>query len=55
VAEAWAAKYEPDAEKALGMVEFMLSHAMVEVTPTKAIGIIEREDDFARRATRWAW
>jgi hypothetical protein len=55
VAEAWAAKYEPDPVKAAAMADFMLSHAMFEVVPTKAIGIIEREDDFARRATRWTW
>jgi predicted pyridoxine 5'-phosphate oxidase superfamily flavin-nucleotide-binding protein len=55
VAEAYARKYEPDAVKAAALTDFVLAHATVEVTPTKAIGIIEREDDFARRATRWAW
>jgi hypothetical protein len=28
---------------------------IVEVTPERAFGIIESEDDFARRATRWVW
>ncbi len=55
VAERYAAKYEPDLEKAKEMVDFVLSHAMFEVEPMKAIGIIEREDEFAVRATRWVW
>lgn len=54
-AEAYARKYEEDPGRRPQMVEFMLSHAVFSVRPTKAIGIIEREDDFARRATRWVW
>ncbi len=34
---------------------FVRSHAIVEVTPELAFGIIEREDEFAPRATRWRW
>lgn len=54
-AATYAEKYEPDPQRRPGMVEFMLSHAVYEVVPTKAIGVIEREDDFARRATRWVF
>ena len=34
---------------------FVRSNAIIEVTPDRAFGIIEREDEFARRATRWRW
>jgi hypothetical protein len=27
----------------------------VLVTPERAFGIIERDDEFAQRATRWSW
>jgi general stress protein 26 len=36
-----------------GFAEFVRSHAVFEVTPTAAFAIIEREDEFARRATKW--
>lgn len=55
VAARYAEKYEPDAAKRDEMMAFVLAHLMVEVTPERAFGIIEREDDFARRATRWVW
>jgi hypothetical protein len=53
VARAYAAKYEPDEQKRTAMVEFMSSHAVYRVTPIVAFAIIEREDEFATRATRW--
>ena len=34
---------------------FVRSNTLIEVTPERAFGIIEREDEFARRATRWRW
>lgn len=37
------------------MEAFVRSHAIIEVTPDRAFGIIEREDEFAQRATRWRW
>ena len=55
VAETYAAKYEPDPVKQAEMVTFVTSHAMWEVTPLRAFAIIEREDEFAQRATRWVW
>jgi hypothetical protein len=54
-ARAYAAKYEPDPVKAEAMVGFVLSHAMFRFTPTRAYGIIEREEEFATKATRWVW
>ena len=32
---------------------FIRSHACFEVTPTLAVSVIERADEFAKRATRW--
>ena len=55
VAETYAAKYEPDPVKQAEMVTFVTSHSMWEVVPQRAFAIIEREDEFARRATRWVW
>jgi PPOX class probable F420-dependent enzyme len=53
-AAAWAAKYaEPGREEE--MAAFMAAGAVYEVTPERAFGIIEREEDFAVRATRWRW
>jgi nitroimidazol reductase NimA-like FMN-containing flavoprotein (pyridoxamine 5'-phosphate oxidase superfamily) len=49
----YAAKYEPDVAKRAAMVEFMSSHAVYRMVPTVAFGIIEREAEFATRATRW--
>jgi hypothetical protein len=45
--------YEPDARD--GAREFVESHQMFEVDPERAFGIIETEEDFSRRATRWVW
>ena len=36
-----------------GFADFVRSHAVFEVTPTAAFAIIERETEFALRATRW--
>ena len=54
-AETYAAKYEPDPAKRAEMVTFVTSHSMWEVVPQRAFAIIEREDEFAQRATRWVW
>ena len=37
------------------MRSFMLGHSVFEVRPVKALAIIEREDEFANKATRWTW
>jgi nitroimidazol reductase NimA-like FMN-containing flavoprotein (pyridoxamine 5'-phosphate oxidase superfamily) len=44
-------KYGPESPEGLG--DFVRQHAMFEVTPTVAFAIIEREAEFANRATRW--
>ncbi|HEY0518350.1 MAG TPA: pyridoxamine 5'-phosphate oxidase family protein [Ilumatobacteraceae bacterium] len=36
-----------------GLADFVRAHAMFEVKPTVAFAIIEREEEFALRATRW--
>jgi hypothetical protein len=55
MAEQYAAKYEPDPDKQAGMAAFVKSNAIWEIVPQRAFGIIEREEDFAQRATRWVW
>ena len=54
-AVSYAAKYEPDPVKQAEMVTFVTSHSMWEVVPQRAFAVIEREDEFAQRATRWVW
>jgi general stress protein 26 len=49
----YVAKYGNEVPDGDGLGDFVRSHAMFEVVPTKAIAIIEREDEFALRATRW--
>ena len=51
----YAAKYCEDAALRPEMEAFVRSHAIVEVTTEVAFGIIEREEEFAQRATRWRW
>ena len=50
----YAQKYSP-AEQQSSMRDFVLGHAIFEVRPLKALAIIEREEDFATKATRWSW
>lgn len=52
---AYISKYWPDPAVHADMEAFLRSHAIIEVTPERAFGIIEREDEFAARATRWRW
>jgi PPOX class probable F420-dependent enzyme len=47
----YVAKYGNESPEGLGA--FVRQHAMFEVTPSTAFAIIEREDEFATRATRW--
>ena len=53
-ATTYAQKYSA-AEEQASMREFVLGHAIFEVRPLKALAIIEREEDFASKATRWSW
>jgi nitroimidazol reductase NimA-like FMN-containing flavoprotein (pyridoxamine 5'-phosphate oxidase superfamily) len=52
---AYVTKYWDDASVHAEMAAFVRSHAIYEVTPEVAFGIIERDDEFAQRATRWRW
>ena len=51
----YVGKYWDDPAVHAEMEAFVRSNAIVEVDPGRAFGIIEREDEFARRATRWRW
>jgi hypothetical protein len=51
--ERYLAKYAPLAPGLSG--EFIRANLLVEVAPERAFGIIEREEEFAARATRWVF
>lgn len=59
IAHGWAAKYgdgdPPDPASLAEMAAFFAGHAAFQVRPTKAIGMIEREDEFSQKATRWVF
>jgi hypothetical protein len=55
VAERYAAKYEPDGEKRDALADFVLANELYAVRPVRAFSVIERDDEFAARATRWVW
>jgi nitroimidazol reductase NimA-like FMN-containing flavoprotein (pyridoxamine 5'-phosphate oxidase superfamily) len=44
-------KYGSESPEGLG--DFVRQHAVIEVAPTTAFAVIEREEEFATRATRW--
>lgn len=52
---AYVAKYWEDPAVHAGMEAFLRRHALFVLTPERAFGIIEREEEFAARATRWRW
>jgi nitroimidazol reductase NimA-like FMN-containing flavoprotein (pyridoxamine 5'-phosphate oxidase superfamily) len=52
---AYLAKYEPDPAKHADMEGFLRSNPFYAVEPERAFGVIEREDEFGPRATRWVW
>lgn len=51
----YVTKYWDDPTVHPKMEAFVRSHAIIEVTPHRAFGIIERDDEFTQRATRWRW
>jgi hypothetical protein len=53
VADAWIERYLAKYAGEAVTAEFLQQHPIFEVIPERAFGIIEREDDFATRATRW--
>lgn len=55
VVAAYLRKYWEDPAVHEEMAAFLRSNAIVEVTPERAFGIIEREDEFSQKATRWTW
>lgn len=61
IAREWAVKYGDDNDRdhpdqaVAEMAQFFASNAAFQVRPTKAIGMIEREEEFATKATRWVW
>lgn len=52
---AYVSKYWDDPSVHREMEAFVRSHSIIEVAPERAFGIIEREDEFTQRATRWSW
>ena len=52
---AYVTKYWDDPAVHAEMEAFVRSNSIVEVTPERAFGIIEREEEFSSRATRWRW
>jgi Pyridoxamine 5'-phosphate oxidase len=52
---AYVEKYEPDPVKAAAMTAFVAANSMFSVTPHRAFAVIEREEDFGPKATRWVW
>ena len=52
---AYVAKYWDDPAVHAEMTAFVRSQVIVEFVPERAFGIIEREEECARRATRWSW
>lgn len=55
VVDPYLAKYWEDPAVHAEMEAFLRSNAIVEVSPLVAFGIIEREEEFGPRATRWRW
>jgi nitroimidazol reductase NimA-like FMN-containing flavoprotein (pyridoxamine 5'-phosphate oxidase superfamily) len=54
IVDQYARKYaEPDGREELA--GFVAQHALWFVTPERAFGIIEREEEFSARATKWVW
>lgn len=52
---AYLAKYWADESLHAEMEAFIRRHLIVELTPDRAFGIIERDEEFSQRATRWVW
>lgn len=54
-AAAYAEKYEEDPAARAALAAFISRHAVFEVTPDRAFGMIDLPGEFSRRATRWTW
>jgi Pyridoxamine 5'-phosphate oxidase len=55
VLDNYIGKYATSATNAREMVAFIGDMPFYVVIPARAFGVIEREEDFSRRATRWRW
>jgi hypothetical protein len=55
VVDAWIDRYLGKYGGEGVTAEFLRENALFEMLPERAFGIIEREDDFSNRATRWRW
>jgi hypothetical protein len=51
--ERYLAKYRPISPDI--SAGFLRSHLMLEFRPERAFAVIEREDEFSTRATRWVF
>ena len=51
--DAWIERYLTKYDGAGVTAEFLRSNAVFEMIPERAFGIVEREDEFSNRATRW--
>ncbi|HEV7863081.1 MAG TPA: hypothetical protein VGR20_10290, partial [Acidimicrobiia bacterium] len=51
--ERYLAKYRPISADV--SAEFLRQHLMMEFVPDRAFAVIEREDEFSTRATRWVF
>ena len=49
----YLAKYQPHSAELTG--DFIAANLLVEVTPERAFAVIEREEEFSTRATRWVF
>lgn len=52
---AYLTKYWEDPAVHPEMEAFLRGHAIFEVVPERAFGIVEREEEFSTGATRWRW
>lgn len=55
MAKLFGVKYGRDETEADQLTEFFSESSMYRVIPVKAFGIIEREEEFSRSATRWVF
>jgi len=51
--ERYLAKYQPLAEGLTA--DFLRANALFELEPDRAFGVIEREEEFSVRPTRWVF
>ena len=56
--EGWGCPFFPHPtrpDKQAELATFVKSNAIWQIVPQRAFAVIEREQDFAQRATRWVW